>query len=92
MEVVVKVQRYEGKSVRDEDRDLLVVEAVEGIRHAKHWWTGRQRDSMVIALRDGEGNVSVFDAVLRRAVELDAGEAAGLTTADLRAALDKVAS
>jgi hypothetical protein len=30
--------------------------------------------------------------VLRRAVELDAGEAAGLTTADLRAALDKVAS
>jgi hypothetical protein len=47
---------------------------------------------MVVALRDGEGNVSVFDAVLRRAVELDAGEAAGLTTVDLRAALDKVAS
>ena len=88
----MKVERYEGKPVRDEDRDLLVVEAVEGIRHAKHWWTGRQRDSMVIALRDGEGNVSVFDAVLRRAVELDAREAAGLTTADLRAALDKVAS
>jgi hypothetical protein len=88
----VKVERYEGKAVRDEDRDLLVVEAVEGIRHARHWWTGRQRDSIVIALRDGEGNVSVFDAVLRRAVELDAREAAGLTTADLRAELGKVAS
>jgi len=86
----MKVERYEGKPVRAEDRDLLVVEAVEGIRHARHWWTGRQRDSMVIALRDGEGNVSVFDAVLRRAVELDAVEAAGLTTAeDLRAALDR---
>ena len=88
----MKVERYEGKAVRDEDRDLLVVEAVEGIRHARHWWTGRQRDSIVIALRDGEGNVSVFDAVLRRAVELDAREAAGLTTADLRAELGKVAS
>ena len=88
----MRVERYEGKPVRDEDRDLLVVEAVEGIQHARHWWTGRQRDSMVIALRDGEGNVSVFDAVLRRAVELDAGEAAGLTTADLRAALDEVVS
>ena len=89
----MKVERYEGKAVRDEDRNLLVVEAVEGIRQAKHWWTGRQRDSMVIALRDGEGNVSVFDAVLRRAVELDAREAVGLTTIeDLRAALDKVAS
>lgn len=88
----MKVTHYEGKAVRDEDRDLLIVEAVEGIRHAKHWWTGRQRDSLVVALRDGEGNVSVFDAVLRRAVELDATEAAGLTTADLRAALDKVAS
>jgi len=86
----MRVERYEGKPVRDEDRDLLVVEAVEGIQHARHWWTGRQRDSMVIALRDGEGNVSVFDAVLRRAVELDMVEAAGLTTADLRAALDKV--
>ena len=88
----MKVERYEGRPVRDEDRDLLVVEAVEGIRHARHWWTGRQRDSMVIALRDGEGNVSVFDAVLKRAVELNAGEAAGLTTADLRAALNKVCS
>lgn len=88
----MKVERYEGKPVRDEDRDLLVVEAVEGIRYAKHWWTGRQRDSMVIALRDGQGNVSVFDAVLRRAVEFDATEAAGLTTADLRASLDKVCS
>ena len=87
----MKVERYEGRPVRDEDRDLLVVEAVEGIRHARHWWTGRQRDSMVIALRDGDGNVSVFDAVLRRAVGLDAGEAAGLTTADLRSALDKAA-
>jgi hypothetical protein len=87
----MKVEHYEGKLVRDEDRDLLVVEAVEGIRHARHWWTGRQRDSLVIAIRDGDGNVSVFDAVLRRAVELDAGEAAGLTTADLRSALDKAA-
>lgn len=88
----MKVERYKANPVRDEDRDLLVVEAIEGIRHARHWWTGQQRDSMVIALRDGEGNVSVFDAVLRRAVELDAGEAAGLTTADLRAELGKVAS
>ena len=88
----MKVERYEGKAVRDEDRDLLVVEAVEGIRHARHWWTGRQRDSLVIAIRDGEGKVTVFDAVLRRAVELDAGEAAGLTTADLRAKLGQVAS
>jgi hypothetical protein len=87
----MKVERYEGKPVRDEDRDLLVVEAVEGIRHARHWWTGRQRDSMVIALRDGEGNVSVFDAVLRRAVELDASELPA-TAADVRAALDKVVS
>jgi hypothetical protein len=89
----MKVERYEGKPVRAEDRDLLVVEAVEGIQHARHWWTGRQRDSFVVALRDGEGNVTVFDAVLRRAVELDAREAVGLTTAeDLRAALDKVCS
>jgi len=88
----MKVDRYEGKPVRDEDRELLLVQAVEGMRHAKHWWTGRQRDSLVIAIRDGEGNVSIFDAVLKRAVELDAGEAAGLTTADLRAALDKVCS
>ena len=88
----MKVERYEGNAVRDEDRDLLVVQAVEGIRYAKHWWTGRQRDSMVIAVRDGEGNVSVFDAVLRRAVELDKTEAAELTTADLRVALDKVCS
>lgn len=89
----MKVERYKGNPVSDEDRDLLVVEAVEGIRHAKHWWTGRQRDSLVVALRDGEGNVTVFDAVLRRAVELDAREAVGLTTAeDLRAALDKVCS
>jgi hypothetical protein len=88
----VRVERYKGNPVSDEDRDLLVVEAVEGIRYAKHWWTGRQRDSLVIAIRDGEGKVTVFDAVLKRAVELDAREAAGLTTADLRAALDKVAS
>jgi hypothetical protein len=85
----VKVERYEGKPVRDEDRDLLVVEAVEGIRHAKHWWTGRQRDSLVVALRDGEGKVTVFDAVLRRAVELDASELPA-TAADVRAALDRV--
>ena len=87
----MKVERYEGKPVRDEDRDLLVIEAVEGIRHARHWWTGRQRDSMVIALRDGEGKVSVFDTVLRRAVELDASELPA-TAADVRAALDKVCS
>jgi len=87
----VKVERYEGKPVRDEDRDLLVVEAVEGIRYAKHWWTGRQRDSLVIAIRDGEGKVTVFDAVLRRAVELDARELPA-TAADVRAALDKVCS
>ena len=88
----MRVDRYAGKAARDERRDLLVIEGVEGIRLAQHWWTGRQNDSLVVALRDGEGNVSVFDAVLRRAVELDAREAAGLTTADLRAALDKVAS
>jgi hypothetical protein len=87
----VKVERHKGNPVGDEDRDLLVVEAVEGIRHAKHWWTGRQRDSIVIALRDGEGNVSVFDAVLRRAVELDASELPA-TAADVRAALDRVCS
>jgi len=87
----MKVERYEGKPVRDEDRDLLVVEAVEGIRYAKHWWTGRQRDSLVIAIRDGEGKVTVFDAVLRRAVELDARELPA-TAADVRAALDKVCS
>lgn len=88
----MKVQRYEGKAPRAEDRDLLVVEAVEGMRYANHWWTGRQRNALVVALRDGEGNVSVFDAVLTRAIELDKAEAATLTTADLRAALDKVAS
>ena len=87
----MKVERHKGNPVGDEDRDLLVVEAVEGIRHAKHWWTGRQRDSIVIALRDGEGNVSVFDAVLRRAVELDASELPA-TAADVRAALDRVCS
>ena len=87
----MKVERYEGKPVRDEDRDLLVVEAVEGIQHARHWWTGRQRDSMVIAIRDGKGNVTVFDAVLRRAIELDASELPA-TAADVRAALDKVVS
>ena len=88
----MKVERVEAKPLADRHRDELIVRAVEGIQHARHWWTGRQRDSLVVALRDGEGNVSVFDAVLRRAVELDTGEAAGLTTADLRAALDKVAS
>jgi len=89
----VKVERVEAKPLADRHRDELIVRAVEGIQHARHWWTGRQRDSMVIALRDGEGNVSVFDAVLRRAIELDAREAVGLTTAeDLRAALDKVCS
>jgi hypothetical protein len=87
----MRVERYEGKPVRDEDRDLLVVEAVEGIRYARHWWTGRQRDSMVIALRDGKGNVSIFDAILRRAIELDARELPA-TAADVRAALDRVCS
>ena len=87
----MKVERYEGTPVRDEDRDLLVVEAVEGIQHARHWWTGRQRDSMVIAIRDGEGRVTVFDAVLRRAIELDASELPA-TAADVRVALDKVCS
>jgi hypothetical protein len=85
----MKVERYQAQVVRDEDRDLLVVEAVEGIQHAKHWWTGRQRDSLVIALRDGRGNVSIFDTVLRRAVELDASELPA-TSADARAALEKV--
>jgi hypothetical protein len=89
----VKVERVEAKPLADKHRDELIVRAVEGIRHAKHWWTGRQRDSLVIALRDGEGRVTVFDAVLRRAVELDAREAVGLTTAaDIRAALDRVCS
>ena len=87
----MKVERYKGNPVSAEDRDLLVVEAVEGIRYAKHWWTGRQRDSMVIALRDSEGNVTVFDAVLRRAIEIDASELPA-TPADVRAALDKVVS
>jgi hypothetical protein len=87
----MKVERYEGKPVRDEDRDLLVVEAVEGIRYAKHWWTGRQRDSLVIAIRDGEGRVTVFDAVLRRAIELGASELPA-TAADVRAVLDRVCS
>ncbi len=87
----MKVERYEGTPVRDEDRDLLVVKAVEGIHHAKWWWTGRQRDSMVIAIRDGAGKVTVFDAVLRRAIELDASELPA-TAADVRAALDKVCS
>ncbi len=87
----MKVERYKSNPVSDEDRDLLVVEAVEGIRYAKHWWTGRQRDSLVIAIRAGEGHVTVFDAVLRRAVELDASELPA-TAADVRAALDKVVS
>ncbi len=87
----MKVERYKGNPVSDEDRDLLVVEAVEGIRYAKHWWTGRQRDSLVIAIRDGAGKVTVFDAVLRRAIELDASELPA-TAADVRAALDKVVS
>ncbi len=64
----MKVERYKGNPVSDEDRDLLMVEAVEGIRYANHWWTGRQRDSLVIAIRDGEGKVTVFDAVPRRAI------------------------
>jgi hypothetical protein len=87
----MKVDRYKGNPVSDEDRDLLVVEAVEGIRYANHWWTGRQRDSLVIAIRDGKGKVTVFDAVLRRAIELDASELPA-TVADVRAALDKVCS
>ena len=87
----MKVERYKGNPVSDEDRDLLMVEAVEGIRYARHWWTGRQRDSLVIAIRDGEGKVTVFDAVLKRAIELDASELPA-TAADVRAALDKVVS
>jgi hypothetical protein len=86
----MKVERVEAKPLADKYRDELIVRAVEGIQYAKHWWTGRQRDSFVVALRDGKGNVRIFDAVLRRAVELDAREAVGLTTAeDLRAALDR---
>lgn len=85
----MKVTRYESKEVRLEDRDLLVVEAVEGIRQAERWWSGRQSDSFVVALRDREGKVSVFDTVLRRAVELDAEEAASVTNDDLRALLDR---
>ena len=87
----MNVERYEGKPVRDDDRDLLIVQAVEGIQHAKYWYTGRQRDSLVVAVRDGEGCVTVFDAVLKRAIELDASDLPA-TAADVRAALDKVCS
>jgi NAD(P)H-hydrate repair Nnr-like enzyme with NAD(P)H-hydrate dehydratase domain len=85
----VKVERVEARPLADKHRDELIVRAVEDMQErASHWWQGQQEDAVVIALRDGKGNVSIFDAVLRRAVELDARELPA-TVADVRAALDR---
>jgi hypothetical protein len=85
----VKVERVEAKPLADRHRDEMIVRAVEGMQYAKHWWHGRQEDALVIAVRDGKGNVSIFDAVLRRAIELDARESDFAEAADVRAALDR---
>lgn len=68
-------RRHEGVPTSDRERTDLVVQAVEGIAQAQAWWTGRRRDSLVVAVRDGKGNVSIFDAILRHSIELDAREA-----------------
>jgi hypothetical protein len=85
----VKVERVEARPLADKHRDELIVRAVADMQErATHWWQGQQEDAVVIALRDGKGNVRIFDAVLRRAVELDARELPA-TVADVRAALDR---
>jgi hypothetical protein len=90
LEVVVKVERVEAKPLADKHRDELIVRAVEDMQErATHWWHGRQEDALIIAVRDGEGKVTVFDTILRRAIELDARESDFAEAADVRAALDR---
>lgn len=88
----MKVELVDTNPLSPKHRDALVVQAVEGVRNAQAWWAGRQQDTLVVALRDEAGIVSVFDAVLRRAVELDASEGEFATPQHIRAALDKVCS
>jgi len=89
----VKVERVEAKPLADRHRDELIVRAVEDMQErANRWWQGRQGDALVIAVRDGEDKVTVFDTVLRRAIELDARESDFAEAADVRAALDRTCS
>jgi hypothetical protein len=85
----MRVERVEAKPLTDRHRDELIVRAVADMQErATHWWQGRQEEALVIAVRNPDGGVSVFDAILRRAIELDARELPA-TVADVRAALDR---
>jgi hypothetical protein len=89
LEVVVKVERVEAKPLADRYRDELIVRAVADMQErGTRWWQGRQEDALVVAVRDFDGKVTVFDTVLKRAIELDARELPA-TAADVRAALDR---
>jgi hypothetical protein len=89
----MRVERVEAKPLADRHRDEMIVRAVADMQErASHWWQGRQEDALIIAVRDGEGKVTVFDTILRRAIELDARESDFAEPSDVRAALDKVAS
>jgi hypothetical protein len=87
----VKVERIEAKPLADRHRDELIVRAVADMQErATHWWQGRQEDALVIAVRNPDGGVSVFDTILRRAIEFDdVRESDFAEPADVRAALDR---
>jgi hypothetical protein len=83
----MQVQLCERREARSEDRDLLLVQAVECVARAERWYYGRQRDSFVVALRERDGGVSVFEGVLNRTIQLDADEVGKLKADEVRAAL-----
>jgi hypothetical protein len=77
----MRVTMCESRDVRQDDRDLLLVQAVECVHRAERWYYGRQRDAFVVALREKDGGVSIFEGVLQRTIQLDAEEV-GSTSAD----------
>jgi hypothetical protein len=87
----VKVERVEAKSLADKHRDEMIVRAVADMQErATHWWQGRQEDALVIAVRNPDGGVSVFDTILKRAIEFDdVRESDFAEPSDVRAALDR---
>jgi hypothetical protein len=89
----MKVERVEAKPLADKHRDELIVRAVKDMQErANRWWHGRQGDALVIAVRNPDASVTVFDTMLRRAIELDEREGDFAEAADVRAALDKACS
>jgi hypothetical protein len=90
----MRVERIEAKPLADKHRDEMIVRAVADMQErATHWWQGRQKDALVIAVRNPDGGVSVFDTILKRAIEFDdVRESDFIEAADVRAALDRVCS